>query len=81
MLGEDLGSGILETCRDLKMDAKVRVSIDHSLHVIDGLFVNYMVAFERDSIDYVDIAQNSRSVLDRFLQELGLEFGEVEGTG
>lgn len=80
VLGEDLGSGLLETWRDTVMDAKVRISIDHSLQEVDGLFLNYMVAFERDNIDYFDVARKARALLEVCLEQLGVEFGEVEET-
>lgn len=53
VLGDDLGSGIVETWHDPEMDAKVRLTLDHSLKEPDGLYVSYMVLFERDDINYV----------------------------
>jgi hypothetical protein len=76
VLEEDLGSGILETWHDPQMDAKVRLSLDHSLQVTDGLYVHYMVVFERDNINYVETAHQSRKLLEATLQQIGLEFGE-----
>jgi len=40
ILGEDLGSGIVESWHDANLDAKVRLTIDHSLQQQDGLFIN-----------------------------------------
>jgi hypothetical protein len=74
--GEDLGSGILETWHDAEMDAKIRISLDHSLQETGGLYIHYMVVFERDEIDYFETAHRSRNVLEGFLNEIGLEFGE-----
>ena len=78
--GEDLGAGVLETWRDAHLDAKVRILVDHSLQEPDGLFINYMVVFDRDKVEYVDAAQHSRVVLNNFLNQLGLEFGEEEAV-
>lgn len=74
ILGEDLGSGIVETWHSAPMDAKIRLTLDHSLQERDGLYVSYMVVLERDDIDYVEIALRSRELLEKFLQEVGLEF-------
>lgn len=74
VFGDDLGSGITETWHDPEMDAKVRFTLDHSLQEPDGLYVNYMVLFERDDIDYVAVAQQSRSLLAKILNGIGLEF-------
>jgi len=76
VLGKDLGSGLLETWHDSTMDAKVRLSLDHSLQETDGLYINYMVVFERDSINYVETAHQSRKLLEATLHEVGLEFEE-----
>ena len=73
VFGDDLGSGIVETWHDPEMDAKVRLTIDHSLKEPDGLYVNYMVLFERDDINYVAVAQQSRRLLELILNGIGLE--------
>lgn len=80
IFGEDLGSGILETWHDPEMDAKVRLSLDHSLQVTDGLYINYMVVFERDIIDYVEAAHQSRKLLEQSIKGIGLEFEEDSVT-
>ncbi len=79
VLGEDLGSGLLETWRDSEMDAKVRLTLDHSLQETDGLYINYMVVFERDDINYAETAHQSRKLLEAVLREIGLEFEEEQG--
>src|SRR6266404_4515228 len=76
VLGEDLGSGVLETWHDSQMDAKVRLSLDHSLQETDGLYLNYMVVFERDHINYIQTAHQSRKLLEATLSGIGLEFEE-----
>jgi hypothetical protein len=76
VLGEDLGSGLLETWHDSQMDAKVRLTLDHSLQETDGLYLNFMVVFERDNVDYFEAAHLSRKLLEASLREVGLEFGE-----
>ncbi len=76
ILGEDLGSGVLETWHDSQMDARVRLSLDHSLQETDGLYLNYMVVFERDDINYVQTAHQSRKLLEATLSGIGLEFEE-----
>lgn len=75
--GEDLGSGILETWHDSTIDARIRLSLDHSLQETDGLYLHYMVVFERDDLDYFDTAHRSRELLEAFLNEIGLEFDEA----
>ena len=80
--GEDLGSGVLETWYDPEMHARVRFMLDHSLQVNDGLYVSYMVVFERDEIDYAEAAHQARIVLDSYLERLGLQFSEdIEEAG
>jgi hypothetical protein len=74
VFGDDLGSGIVETWHDPEMDAKVRLTLDHSLKEPDGLYVSYMVLFERDDIDFVAVAQQSRRLLEKILNGIGLEF-------
>ena len=74
VLGVDLGSGILETWHDPQMNAKVRLTLDHSLQESDGLYISYMLLFERDDIDYVAAAQQSWRLLESVLNEIGLEF-------
>src|SRR5258708_4269999 len=76
--GKDLGSGVVETWHDSQMDARIRLSVDHSLQETDGLYIHYMVVFERDNIDYVETAHQSRKLLEATLHEIGLEFGEEE---
>lgn len=80
VLGDDLGSGIVETWHDPEMDAKVRLTIDHSLKEPDGLYVSYMVLFERDDINYVEAGQQSRRLLKNILNGIGLEFGADQLT-
>jgi hypothetical protein len=74
VVGKDLGSGILETWFDPEMDAKIRLTIDHSLQEPDGIYINYMVTFDRDTIDYVKVAQRANSLLESVIRDLGLEF-------
>jgi len=74
--GEDLGSGLLETWHDKEMDARVRLSLDHSLQLQDGLYMNYIIVFDRDEIDYIDYAHQSRKLLEQFLEKLNLQFAE-----
>ena len=58
------------------MDARVRLMLDHSLQEPDGLYLTFMVVFERDVIDYVQSAHQSRKLLDSYLAHLNLEFAE-----
>ena len=74
--GEDLGSGLLETWHDKEVDARVRLSLDHSLQWQDGIYINYMVVFDRDEIDYVDCAHHARKLLESYLAHLNLQFAE-----
>jgi hypothetical protein len=77
---DDLGSGITETWHDPEMDAKVRLTLDHSLQEPDGLYVSCMVLFERDDINYVAVTQQSRRLLESILKGIGLEFGTDQLT-
>lgn len=74
--GKDLGSGLLETWHDETLDARVRLLLDHSLQLPDGLYLNYMVVFERDEIEYIDCAHQARKLLESYLSHLNLEFAE-----
>jgi hypothetical protein len=74
--GEDLGSGLLETWHDKEMNARIRLSLDHSLQTQDGLYISYMVVFDRDGINYVDDAHRSRKLLEQYLANVNLQFSE-----
>src|SRR5215207_6639049 len=74
--GEDLGSGVTLNWRDESMDAKVSLSIDHSLQVPGGLFINHRVILERDQVDYIPLAVTAQQLLRGTLVDIGLEFEE-----
>jgi len=75
--GEDLGSGISFNWKDPALDAKVALSIDHSLLIPDGLFVNYRVVLDRDRLDYIPLAVTAQQLLFGTLASVGLE---IEST-
>jgi hypothetical protein len=79
VIGKDLGSGIIETWFEGDMGAKVHFTMSHSLIESDGIYIHYMVLFDRKEINYVEEATKARVLLDRILQGLGLEFGEEGG--
>jgi|SRR5258705_9658717 len=74
VIGKDLGSGIVETWYDDVIDGKIRLTIDHSLQEIEGLYVSYIVTLERDTIDFINVAQRANSLLEQVIRDLGLEF-------
>ena len=76
VIGKDLGSGILETWDISDPAARVHLTLGHSLVQPDGIYINYMVVFETERIDYTDVASKGRAVLDEALQSLGLEWEE-----
>jgi hypothetical protein len=80
VIGKDLGSGVLETWEDPDLGARVHLTLGHSLVQTDGIYINYMVVFETERIDYAAVASKGRALLDRTLKSMGLEFWEEEVT-
>jgi len=80
VIGKDLGSGILETWDEPDLGARVHLTVGHSLVQTDGIYINYMLIFEHEQIDYAGTASKSRAVLDQALGSLGLAFWESEST-
>lgn len=76
VLGEDLGSGIIQNWRDPSIDANVSLTIDHSLQVKNGIFVSYRVLIDRDQVEYIPLAVNAQNLLYATLANVGLEFDE-----
>jgi hypothetical protein len=54
----------------------LRLSIDHSLAVEDGIYLHLFVTIRADRIDYIEVMHAVRGYLDRILNEFGLRFGE-----
>lgn len=80
VIGKDLGSGILETWDEPDLGARVHLTLGHSLVQPDGIYINYMVVIETESIDYAAVASKGRVLLDQTLESMGLEFWEEEVT-
>jgi len=78
VVGKDMGSGIIETWHEPNMDAMVHFTMNHSLVESDGIYIHYMVWFDRKDIDYADQASKARRLLDSILENLGLEFKKEE---
>ncbi len=76
VLGKDLGSGIIENWHDENMDASVYFTLTHSFTETDGIYINYMVTFERATIDYAETASKARTLLEAVLESLSLQFAE-----
>lgn len=76
VLGKDLGSGVIENWHDENIDARVYFTLTHSFTETDGIYINYMVTFERETIDYADMASKARRLLDATLESLNLRFAE-----
>lgn len=78
--GEDLGTGFIQNWRDPTVDAKFSLTVDHSLKVKDGVFINYRVIMERDQVDYISLGATAQTLLYKTLANVGLEFEEEVGT-
>jgi hypothetical protein len=78
VIGKDLGSGILETWAEPDLGARVHLHLGHSLVQTDGIYINYMLVFETERIDYAAVASKGRALLDRTIESIGLEFWEEE---
>jgi hypothetical protein len=74
--GEDLGSGVIQNWRDTSMDAKVSLTLDHSLTVPNGLFVHYRVVTDVDQVDFLQLAVNAEKALYTTLAQIGVELEE-----
>jgi hypothetical protein len=78
--GEDLGSGLIQSWRDVEMDAKCSLTLDHSAQFEGGIFISYKVIIERDQIDYIPLAVAAQQNLYKILGGLGLEIDEEATT-
>lgn len=78
VVGDDLGSGIVQSWNDQDIGGKVSFTLDHSLLVDGALFVNYRVIIERDKVDYIPLAFIAQQRLYSVLANLGLEIDEGE---
>jgi hypothetical protein len=73
------GVGISEGCGiiyhwDVKEKGwRVQFTIDHSLSVDNGLFLNYLIRPSGDRIDYVSFIAEGTELFDRMLSKIGLE--------
>ncbi len=74
VIGKDLGGGILETWDIPDLNARLHLTLGHSLVQPDGIYINYMIIFEAEVIDYAAVASKGREFLDQTLKSLGLEF-------
>lgn len=72
-VGVSKGSGIIFHWDLQEQGWRVQFTIDHSLSVDDGLFVNYLIRPSGDRIDYVEFVVQGTQLFERLLSEIGLE--------
>lgn len=53
-----------------------QLTLDHSLAVLNGLFLQYLIRMETDKINYKEIVTAGKSTLDLALAQIGLETSE-----
>jgi len=76
VFGEDQGSGLIETWQIPEWDAKIHFSLSHSGVETEGIYIHYMLVYERDTVDFAEIASNGIEMLYRILNGIGLEMSE-----
>jgi hypothetical protein len=74
---QNLGSGIIFHADIPDKGWRIQLVVDHSLSVSDGLFVQMLVAAQRDTLNYAEALSDGRSLLDSSLEHLGLKFGKA----
>lgn len=77
--GTTEGTGLIFHTRVLPENFEVRFTLDHSNEATNGLFVEMIVTFEHDIIDYTRTGPYLVEVLHRALRSLNLEL--VQGVG
>jgi hypothetical protein len=67
-------SGIIAHGRvqDLGAEASVHLTVDHSAHIRDGLYVQLIVHLIADQVNYSKLLSSTRSILDKGLASLDL---------
>jgi len=73
-LGETRGAGLIFRYDLVEKDWELQFTIDHSLLVGDGLFVQFSILSKADRQDYLDVLLTGRSLLEKALATMGLEF-------
>jgi len=73
-LGETRGAGLIFRYDLVEKDWELQFTIDHSLLVGDGLFVQFSILSKADKQDYLDVLLTGRRLLEKALATMGLEF-------
>ena len=76
MLKLRVSQNSMEYWHDAALDARVSLTLDHSLHVKNGLFVHYRVLIDHDHVDFLQLANSAEKALYVTLRQIGLEFEE-----
>lgn len=76
-IGTSEGNGIIFHWKLPDHDWRIQFMIDHSLTVPAGLFIQFLLFATGDVIDYSKTAVDGRSIMERALNKLGLEFDDA----
>jgi hypothetical protein len=71
-LGTVRGSGVIFHADDLERSWRLQLTLDHSLLVEDGIFIQFAVLVLQDHVDYVVLMSEARGLLRDSLATLGL---------
>jgi hypothetical protein len=72
-LGTARGSGVIFHGEDVERSWRFQLTVDHSLVVNDGLFVQIVILMAQDNVDYPAFVLESENILRSSLSAIGLE--------
>jgi hypothetical protein len=77
-LGESRGNGIIFHFDLPGKQWQVHLTIDHSLSIPGGIFLQYQIVIEADKVDYALILSDARQLLRTALSKIGLGFPDLD---
>jgi hypothetical protein len=73
-LGKSRGNGLIFRYDLAEKGWELQFTMDHSLLVENGLFVQFSILSKSDKQEYVDVLLHGRTLLDKALESIGLKF-------
>lgn len=72
-VGKGLGNGLIFNWIEPKLERRVQLMIDHSHAYADALFIQFLMQYAGDKMDYWETAATGRDLLGKALAIIGLE--------
>jgi hypothetical protein len=72
-LGENLGTGALFHGNIPELGWRVQLTVDHSLSVTDGVFIQFLVLIMEDQLNYDEAVRSGQRILSNALEEIGFQ--------